>query len=247
MKLYSGKRIGQSGQELGTAVSFSLFLHVVFFLAAFLLYTVTPRTFSPPFYSVKLVGLPSEQSAPPSGPVAEQKQPVKPAEAPKPKGKKSAGRHVAAEKKNNLPDLASIKSRQEKSEPADDSSPDERQTAPAGGSPGATAGANREGVAVGTSQQDFKYGWYLARIRDKIGQNWKPPEDMKDAKCRVVFSVNRSGWVGDVNLVADLSYGSFGFKQAAVRAVRASNPFPPLPEDFSKQTLEFTVDLMAVD
>ena len=34
------------------------------------------------------------------------------------------------------------------------------------------------------------------------------------------------------------------FQQAAVRAIRSSNPFPPLPDEFAKQSLEFSVDLM---
>ena len=61
----------------------------------------------------------------------------------------------------------------------------------------------------------------------------------------MIFSINRSGWVGEVNLDSEHSTGTFGFKQAAIRAIRAANPFPRLPEEFSKQTLEFSVDLMA--
>jgi TonB family protein len=100
-------------------------------------------------------------------------------------------------------------------------------------------------VAVTASQQDFKFGWYLALVREKIAQNWRPPPDTKDAKAKVLFTVNRSGWVDDVNLDADHSSGTFGFKQAAIRAIRSSNPFPPLPEEFSKLSVEFSVDLMA--
>jgi outer membrane biosynthesis protein TonB len=47
-----------------------------------------------------------------------------------------------------------------------------------------------------------------------------------------------------VNLDTKNSSGTFGFQQAAVRAIRSSNPFPPLPEEFAKQSLEFSVDLM---
>ena len=85
------------------------------------------------------------------------------------------------------------------------------------------------------------------RVRDKIGQNWNPPPDARDARVRVVFSVNRSGWVGEVKLVEKESSGTFQFQRAAVRAIHASNPLPPLPEEFPQQTLEFSVDLMAVE
>lgn len=107
----------------------------------------------------------------------------------------------------------------------------------------ATTAKKSEGVAV-TPQQDFKYTWYLANVSEKIKQNWNPPPDSKDAKARVMFKVNRSGWVIDVQLDGEHSNGSFPFKQAAIRAIKASNPFPPLPEEYFKQALEFTVDLI---
>ncbi|OGW41960.1 MAG: hypothetical protein A2010_04100 [Nitrospirae bacterium GWD2_57_9] len=238
MKLYSGKRLGQSRQELTTAIFFSFFFHVVFSIAALLFYTVTPRTFNPPLYAVKLISLPPDQtSGPQSQPRPAPEPEVKPAA--KQKQKKAVPRARRSEKKSSIPELAASKQKKQ---------PDQPKTAvdvPA--EPAAQGAAKVENVAIATTQQDFKFGWYLELIRDKIGQHWNPPPDASEAKVRVVFSINRSGWVGEVNLDADQSSGTFGFKQAGVRAVRASNPFPPLPEDFSKQTLEFTADLMAVD
>jgi TonB family protein len=105
--------------------------------------------------------------------------------------------------------------------------------------------AKTESVAVTTPQEEFKYSWYLTRVRDKIGQNWRPPPDAKDAKARVVFAINRSGWVLGVNIDTEHSSGATMFMQAAIRAIQSSNPFPPLPEEFGKQSLEFSVDLMA--
>lgn len=253
MKLSSGKRIGQSGQELATAVSFSFFLHGLFFLAAMLLYfTVTPRTYTPPFYSVQLIGQAVELGTQPQSPSSGTQPPavdnppkhsVKPARKPpvKARGKHSAQK-LHTEKRSSLPDLDAPKA---KTSVAEEAEPQAAPSSRAGGT--ATPGAGAEGVAVATQQQDFKFGWYLDRVRGKIGQNWNPPPDASDAKARVVFSINRSGWVGEVNLIGDQSIGTFGFKQAAVRAIRASNPFPPLPEEFSRQSLEFTVDLMAVE
>jgi outer membrane biosynthesis protein TonB len=178
-------------------------------------------------------------------PPAQEKQTAKPAPEPKLKGKQ-AEKPLTAAKKDALPDLAAPKPKS--AIPEQETPSEQSQTPPTGRSAGETAapGVKTDGVAVATSQQDFKFGWYLDRVRAKIGQHWSPPPDAADAKARVIFSVNRSGWVGDVNLVADQSIATFTFKQAAIRAIRASNPFPPLPEEFSRQTLEFTVDLMAV-
>jgi outer membrane biosynthesis protein TonB len=253
MKLSSGKRIGQSGRELAAAALFSFFLHGIFLIAAVLLYLrVTPRTYIPPYYEVKLVGLPGESAPLPQTPPAIA-PPVQPhrEKKPVPKGKKTAPKaRMAAPKKGAMPELAKPA---QKPAPAEQVKPEElppeQPAAPTAGTPGGTAapGAKGESVAVTTSQQNFKDAWYLALVRDKIGQNWRPPPDAPDAKVRVIFSINRSGYVLEVNLDAEHSSGTFGFKQAAIRAIRASNPFPRLPEEFSKQTLEFSVDLTAVE
>ena len=246
MKLLSGKRIGQSGYELVLAVFFSFFLHAAVVAAALLLYmTVTPKVYVPPFYEVKLVGAPAEiaplpqaTQSPPSmeaPPKTEAPAPPKPtAKKALPKLKKGPPKATKAlSKKGAMPELnQKPKAAVEQEKPAE--------------APGETTpGPKSEGVAVQTPQQDFKFPWYLGLVREKIGQNWRPPPDAQDAKARVIFKINRSGWVGEVNLDEEHSVGTYGFKAAAIRAIRSSNPFPPLPEDFAKQTLEFSVDLMA--
>jgi outer membrane biosynthesis protein TonB len=235
MKLRSGKRIGQSGSELTVTVFFSFIIHVLIVFAAVSLYIVKVPKVPPPFYQVKLVGLPADLSPP----LQEVSAPLPPKEEPAPqknkastKAKKAVSKTIkAAPKKGALPEL----SQQQKPALAEEKPAEKPADQAPAGSP----------VAVTTPQQDFKFSWYLVLVRDKIGQNWRPPPDAKDAKARLVFAVNRSGWVSEVNLDNEHSTGTFGFKQAAIRAVRASNPFPPLPEDFSKQSLEFSVDLMA--
>jgi TonB family protein len=260
MKLPSGKRFGQSEHELALAVFFSFFLHAaVVFVALFLHFSVFPKTVIPPAYQVKLVGLPKELvSAPAAAPpknelvpapeVAPPKKEVMPAAAkPSPMPKKAAVElKKSAPKKDALPDLGHLKQKpspleQTKSKVTVPKESAAVPSAPAEGSP--AAGKQSEGVAV-TSQQDFKYAWYLVNVSEKIRQNWNPPLDMNDAKARVIFKVNRSGWVIAVQLDNEHSSGSFTFKQAAVRAIHASNPFPPLPEEFFKQSLEFSVDLI---
>jgi len=236
MKLRSGKRIGQSGPELTLAVSFSLILHVLVILAAvFLRITSAPKQYIPPVYHVKLVGQPADLSQTLPGeavPAPPKKEPPPKKAKAVPKAKKAALKAAkAAPKKGALPELSQQKQKS--------TAPEKTESAPTTPSTGKT-----ENVAVSTPQQDFKFGWYLALVRDKIGQNWRPPPDAKGAKARIIFAVNRSGWVENVQLDAAHSSGTFGFQQAAIRAIRSSNPFPPLPEEFSKQSLEFSVDLM---
>jgi len=260
MKLHSGKRPEQSEYALALAVLYSFFLHAAIVgTALFLHFSVFPKTVIPPAYQVKLVGLPKELvSAPAAAPPKNElvpapaapipKKEVMPAAAkPSPMPKKAAVElKKSAPKKDALPDLGHLK---QKPAPLEQTKANETATkeSPAVPSPSAgaspAAGKKSEGVAV-TSQQDFKYSWYLDNVREKIRQNWNPPLDVKDAKATVIFKVNRSGWVVAVQLDNEHSNGSFPFKQAAVRAIQASNPFPPLPEEFYKQSLEFTVDLI---
>ncbi len=271
MKLSTGKRIGQSGQELLTATVFSFVLHVCTVAAVALFYiSSVPRFHAPPSYSVKLVGLPSEAPAANAGPPASPaptpppanppvQHTVKPAPKPKPAPVKQH-KAPAPVPKNAMPELGKAKPKPEKTEaakPVQPSSPE--PPAPAqqaagkpgpAGSTGTASGTKVSGVGLpstGSSQQDFKFSWYLALVRDKISQNWRASPDAPDARVRVIFTVNRSGWVGDVNVVEDQTKCTYGFKLSAIRAIRSSNPFPSLPDDFAKQTLEFSVDLTPND
>ena len=249
MRLLSGKRIGQSRPELAYAVLFSFFLHVIILFAAiFLRLSITPKKYVPPVYQVKLVGqpvdiqVPTEHAGRAAPPIPKhEEKPVPP--APK---KSTVPQRVAktAPAKSALPELTQPKQRPRKEEEAKPEAIVKEQPAGPVGGPSVSGGVTASGVTVATAQPDFKYQYYINTVREKIGQQWRPPPDVKDAKARVIFTVNRSGWVGEVNLDAEHSSGTFGFKQAAVRAIRSCNPFPPLPEEFAKQSLEFSVDLM---
>jgi protein TonB len=260
MRLPSGKRLGQSGYELALAVFFTFFIHAAVAAAAlFLSLTAIPKKVFLPVYQVKLVGLPQELAPTPlpaspaaPAPAPPQPEPMKKPAPPAPKAGKPAARQrqgKSALNKNALPELSSQKPKPAEVQPTPAETTDARPQPPskASAEKAAPSLGGAENVAVTTPQMDSKFAYYLGIVRNKIGQNWNPPPDAKDAKARVIFTINRSGWVGDINLDTDPEHtsGTFGFKQAAIRAIRASNPFPRLPEDFSKQTLEFTVDLMA--
>jgi TonB family protein len=249
MKLFTGRRIGQSGQELATAAVFSFALHALTLAAAVFLYvTVTPRVYVPPFYEVKLVGgQPADVSHMPATPAPAPALP-KPEEKPVQKGKKAQAKErkaAAKTKKGALPELAKSKPKQarpEQTSPEQTKSveaPREQRAAPAGGPTVKT-----ENVAL-TTPQDFKFPPYLAIVREKIGLNWNPPPGTLDTQVKVQFTILRSGRVGDVKLSA--SSGNFYFDQAAVRAILSSSPFPPLPDGFYKEFEMFSVDLMERD
>jgi len=258
MKLLSGKRIGQSSQELTSAIFFSFLLHsIILFAAVFLYMSVAPRTVVPVFYQVALISPPPD--AQPPAPAAVPVPPVQPKQEeipkptpPPPKTKKQTLKKSSPRSsKSDMPDLAKPKVEPAKPEPAK-IEPEKREIAkpappptPASAPSGTVRpGSKQEAVSVATPQQDFKYPYYFQQVREKIGQHWNPPPDARNAKARVTFRINRSGYLGEVNLDAEQSNGSFTFKQAAIRAIRSSHPFPRLPDDYPKQFLDFSVDLM---
>ncbi len=239
MRMHAGKKIGQSGQELVLAVFFSFFLHgSLIALALFIYYMAfTPKIKVPPFYQVKLVGLPAASQPVPAQEAPKPAQPAPKAES-KPRqqpAKKAAPKTATAA----MPEFSPRKPKPEK--PA--ALPAEQEPAPSSPSaPGAKTGGKSEGVAVSAGSEDFKFPPYLAIIRDKIERHWNPPPGtVQGAKAKIQFTVLRSGRVGEVKLQD--SSGNFYFDQAAERAILLSSPFPPMPEEFYKDFAVFSVDM----
>ena len=86
---------------------------------------------------------------------------------------------------------------------------------------------------------------YIKELRARIGKNWTPPRGSSGEKARVVFTVDRSGQLIDVKLVDGYTSGSVEFQKSAISAITLSSPFHPLPEEFSANSENFTLDLMA--
>ncbi len=239
MRSHFSKRIGQSRYELLLAVFFSFFIHAaVIALALFLYMAMTPKVKVPPFYQVKLVGLPAESRP---APVQEAAPPAQKAETPpaQPKAKKTTPQLTkAAPAKSAMPEFSRQKPKPEKPETA----PEEQAAPSAPAAPSGKPGGKTEGVAVSAGPEDFKFPYYLENIRNQIERNWNPPPVAKGTKAKVEFTILRSGRVfGDARL--EESSGNTIFDLAAKRAILLSSPFPPMPEDFYKDRAVFTVDL----
>lgn len=219
MRLATGKRIGLSGQELLLAVLFSLFIHVIVFLAGlFLDINGFRKVFVPPVYTVTLV---RPEPEPVPVPVIPKPPEPKPKEVQKEKKKAEPKRPAMPELKKAVPE----KERIEKDVP------EAKATAPE---------AAPQPVSV-EAAPGFKFPWYLAIVGDKIRRNWNPPPGVTGMRARVVFRIYRSGLVAGADI--EQGSGNFYFDQAAMRAILASSPFPPLPEEFGRESVDISVDL----
>ncbi len=81
----------------------------------------------------------------------------------------------------------------------------------------------------------FPYQYYLDRVLAAIEQNWFKPASPPGTRCRVRCRISRSGELKEAGL--EESSGVGAFDRAALRAVYAAAPFPPLPQGFGGSEL----------
>ncbi|MGE5236696.1 MAG: energy transducer TonB [Acidobacteriota bacterium] len=105
--------------------------------------------------------------------------------------------------------------------------------APAGGS--VRAGGIAVGNGASTTDETFPYAYYLTRLVGMIEANWFRPPAPPGTKCRVLSRVDRSGRLLEAGV--EEPSGVPSFDRAALRAVYASAPFPPLPQGFGGTVL----------
>lgn len=83
--------------------------------------------------------------------------------------------------------------------------------------------------------QGVDFGPYLQRILEDVRQNWYRliPESatMKKGKLAIEFAITKDGSIADMRLVA--TSGDAALDRAAWGGIFTSNPFPPLPNEFT--------------
>lgn len=110
-----------------------------------------------------------------------------------------------------------------------------------GGGSGGEAGSNFGASVSGFDNSDFNYSYYLAIILSSIGANWFKPTDQNVTSPVVHFLIHRDGTISDAAITR--SSGLPFVDRAALRAVLASSPLPPLPADFHGETIGLSLSL----
>lgn len=87
----------------------------------------------------------------------------------------------------------------------------------------------------GATDEHFPYAYYLDRILATIQENWFRPAAPSDTRCRIRCRLDRSGRILEAGI--ESPSGLAAFDRAALRAVYAAAPFPPLPQGFGGSTL----------
>ena len=101
------------------------------------------------------------------------------------------------------------------------------------------------GGQVKVETEDFPFAYYLALIRFRIQENWRPPIDESRRRMAVVgFRVLRAGRVENIQL--EQPSGRFLFDQAAERAIHSMGNLPPLPDEFRGEHLTVHIEFESI-
>ncbi|MFH1146861.1 MAG: cell envelope integrity protein TolA [Pseudomonadota bacterium] len=103
-----------------------------------------------------------------------------------------------------------------------------------------SAGAGSGSPATGkTARGDFAASIYEMKIREIIMGNWTLLPELKkrrDLEAVIEVNISRNGSIENILWIK--KSGNAYFDGSAARAVRISNPFPPVPPDVQDRTLE---------
>lgn len=92
------------------------------------------------------------------------------------------------------------------------------------------------GAAVaGLDNPDFVYGYYVDQMLAMIQRNWVRPLVGSGVEATVHYRIARNGRIVEVRIASSSGINSFDL--AALRAVQASTPLPPLPRAFRDESL----------
>jgi TonB family protein len=126
-----------------------------------------------------------------------------------------------------------------------------KETAESGGSGGEGSGMGT-GLRIGTGTgpggpgyggagglSSFPYTYYLQIVTDRVSANWftslVDPGVSGNFQTIILFRINKDGQVSDLKV--EESSGLTPLDLSALRAVKASSPFPPLPRDYDEAYL----------
>lgn len=191
-----------------------------------------------PSVAVRLVQPPSRRPAPSNPPGPSQAHRSQPTPAPRPTAAPTAV--PAAPTPRPLPTSAALA-------PSEEAMPapgGDRTPAPTPPPPPASGGGGRRGLSLGDGPagdgepaipSDFQFTYYVDRMLALIESRWYKPPAPPGTKARMRFRILRDGRVEAIQL--ETSSGVASFDRAALRALYAANPLPPLPPAYLKTSL----------
>jgi len=177
------------------------------------------------------------------GPPAAAAAPARPVERTAPKPQASP----VPKTRSTPPPKASPVTRSERRASSEQAMPATRTTPVPAPEPAPVAGGGGSGPSSGLSvggaaangipgvPADFQFTFYVERMLALIESVWYRPPATGAGRARVRFTIARGGRVEGIEL--EESSGVPSFDRAALRALYAANPLPPLPPAYAKPSL----------
>lgn len=99
---------------------------------------------------------------------------------------------------------------------------------------------------INTTIDNVNFKPYLKSLQEKIKSNWNPPNDAISKKNLFLFKILKDGSLSNLKLLQ--TSGHQNYDQQALIAINKSAPFDPLPNEFSKKSIDvqFTFDYNAL-
>ena len=96
--------------------------------------------------------------------------------------------------------------------------------------------------AIEKQAQNIDWNPYMAKVKESIKNNWKPPKENESRNIIVKFRIEQEGELLGIKLVK--SSGVDAVDKAALAAVKKSAPFAPLPKEHKDEYIDivFTFD-----
>ncbi|WP_448381207.1 energy transducer TonB, partial [Gloeomargarita sp.] len=102
---------------------------------------------------------------------------------------------------------------------------------------------NAPGPTQLAARQDFDLGPYLANLRRRVQEYWRPKAPDQRRQTVIGFTINRSGEISNVRILQ--SSGSPQTDAETLWAIQQAAPFGALPEQFpyNQLNVEFTFNI----
>lgn len=102
----------------------------------------------------------------------------------------------------------------------------------------ASLGPGITGIGPGGGGASFRFPNYLQKVDHKIRWRWAPPPVASTGDRLVIrFVIQKSGSIDKSTVEIAESSGNLFFDQAAMRAIYAAHPLPPLPKAYHEDVL----------
>ena len=229
----------QNDLPWGMGMSLAVLLHAGLGATLVISALHRPANFvQPRAVAVRLVQAGTLRGGPPveavAEPVPEKPKIVKPVEEEPPAPSPKALLLPAKEKEPKKPSAPAPQAKTAAKEPSSPPAAAAASAHPGTGGPAGTGGTAGIGGAT-FDQPDFHYSYYVERMLVTIGMNWFKPAESVPISPMIRFRIERDGTISDPQL--ERSSGLPFVDRAALRAVMASSPLPPLPQEFSGKYL----------